>query len=515
MLKKLPKGISTFREIIEHDYLYIDKTSIALDLVESEKYVFLSRPRRFGKSLFIDTLHSLFEGSKKLFNGLYIADKWDWSQAYPVIKIDFGGTRSKKDLLNAIFNILRENQERLGVVCEEKDDYALFFDELIKKASKKHNQKVVVLIDEYDKPILDNLDQELVAKEHREILKRLYSQIKLNDKDIRFAMLTGVSKFSKVSLFSGLNNLTDISLLEKYGSICGYTQNDIETSFLPYLDGVDLDRLKEWYNGYYFLGEKVYNPYDILLFINSDKLYKNYWFESGTPTFLLELIRKSSYFLPDFSNLEVDEKVTNSFDIEDISLESVMLQSGYLTIREMVIDNDFISYRLDFPNKEVRISFNNYLSNLFFAQAPKVAIKRELLEILKESDLEGLERVLKRLFASIAYNNFTKNEIERYEGFYASVIYAYFASLGVELIAEDVTNRGRIDLTLKYDGKTYLFEFKTIPTNSSYNIVSSKDPLAQIREKRYYEKYRGDIYIIGIVFNTEERVIAQFEWEKV
>jgi len=318
-------------------------------------------------------------------------------------------------------------------------------------------------------------------------------------------MLTGVSKFSKVSIFSGLNNLTDISLDSQYGAICGYTQNDLETIFQPYLQNVDMGKLKLWYNGYNFFGEKVYNPFDILLFISQGKLYRNYWFETGTPSYLMTLIKDNKYFLPDLNDYEVEDNWANSFDIEDISLETIMLQAGYFTIKKIREERNKLIYLLDFPNMEVRLSFYSYILKLFTKSDMHIKLESCLYEILSTGDIENLENVIRELFASIAYNNFTKNEIASYEGFYASVLYAYFASLGIELIAEDVTNKGRIDLTLKMNNKVYLFEFK----------VTNEEPLKQIKIKKYYEKYRGEIYIIGIVFDKNERNITKFEWEKI
>ncbi|MCF6335030.1 MAG: AAA family ATPase [Spirochaetales bacterium] len=284
----------------------MDKTEHAVNLADNYKNVFLSRPRRFGKSLFIDTLHNLFEGKQELFKGLYAHNNWDWSKKYPVIKIswagDFSSLNSTKDV---IASVLRDNQERLGVQCNNTEQYDICFKELIRKTSQKYNSRVVILIDEYDKPILDAIKNPETAEENRNLLRSLYVMMKDSDQYIRFAFLTGVSKFSKASIFSGLNNLIDISLNRKYATVCGYTQNDIETVFKPHLGGVDLDKLRLWYNGYNFLGESVYNPFDILLFISNDFIYRNYWFESGTPNFLMEVIKKNDYFLPNLSNLKV------------------------------------------------------------------------------------------------------------------------------------------------------------------------------------------------------------------
>ena len=509
-MKKLPIGISTFSEIIEKDYLYIDKTQEAYNLINDYKYSFLSRPRRFGKSLFIDTLQEIFEGNKKLFEELYIHDKWDWEDKYPVIKISWGGVRSTDELKRTVFDVLRYNQEKLDIACSDIEDYAICFKQIIEKTYEKYQKPVIILIDEYDKPILDNLDQMEVAHECREILKRFYTQIKESDRYIKFAFLTGVSKFTKASIFSGLNNLRDISMLPQYGNICGYTHQDIETTFKPYLEGVDLEELRIWYDGYNFLKDKVYNPFDILLFIDSGHLYKNYWFNTGTPSFLLKLFKQRNYNLAKFENLKVEESTLDSFDIEKISLETVMFQSGYLTIKEVVQRRRKREYILDYPNLETKMSFNSYLLDYFVEQhTKKNDVQNGLIDKLEEGDLDSLEIVLKSLFASIAYNNFTKNDIEKYEGFYASVIYAYFAGAGFDkIIAEDVTNDGRIDLSVFIDDKVYIFEFK----------VNQSGALKQIKDKNYqqpYEAFYNEIYIVGVEFDSEKRNVVTYEWERV
>jgi len=509
-MKKLPIGIQTFKDIREEDYLYIDKTDIAYNLINSYKYIFLSRPRRFGKSLFLDTLQNIFEGNKELFKDLAIYDKWDWEVKYPVIKLDFfGDLRSANSLKKTIFFILKSNQKKLDLKCEEIDEIGLCFEELIQKAYKKYNQKVVILIDEYDKAILDNLDQMEVAYENREIIKSLYSVLKGCDAYIKFAFLTGVSKFSKASIFSGLNMLTDISLDKRYGNICGYTQNDIETTILPYLNGVDLDRFKAYYNGYNFLKDPVYNPFDTLQFINNEFIYKNYWFETGTPTYLMKLIKQNNYFLPKLSNLLVGEELLSSFDIENINFEVILYQAGYLTIDEMIIDEDLdcIEYKLKLPNKEVKSSFNNFIINHLYKHQDVIPKQRSIIRALKNENLEDFQISLKTMFESIPYNNYTKNNIQLYEGYYASVIYVYLQSLGLDIIGEDVTNKGRIDLTIKLTDTIYIIEFK----------VGKEDALQQIKDKNYADKYLNEdkvIYLVGVNFDEDEKNISKFEWEK-
>ena len=507
-MKKLPVGIQTFSKIIEGDYLYIDKTEIACSLIDSFQYVFLSRPRRFGKSLFLDTLKNIFEGKRELFSGLLIEKQWNWEVKYPIIKISFsGGVHSKADLEEDLIQILDSNEERLGLECANKSKVKAkyYFADLIKKASQKYLQKVVILIDEYDKPILDNIENIPEALLIRDGMRDFYTKIKDNDEYLRFVFLTGVSKFSKVSLFSGLNNLEDISLNPEFGNVCGYTQLDLDTSFAPYLEGVDMERVKRWYNGYNFLGDSVYNPFDILLFIRNQRTFQNFWFETGTPRFLVELIKKNNYFIPKFNGLQVNKSLVNSFDLENLNLEAILFQTGYLTIKRLLPLDVGFGYELGFPNREVQTSFNDYILQSVTSVSENEPIRRELLAIMNTGDVERLEPVIKRLFASIAYNNFTNNEIERYEGFYASVLYACFASIGVDIIAEDVSNKGRIDLTLKAGGRTFLFEFK----------VTDGEPLEQIKKMKYYEKYDGDRYLIGIVFDPKSRNVSKFEWERV
>ena len=505
-MKKLPVGIQTFRTIIEDDYLYIDKTEVARSLIENYRYVFLSRPRRFGKSLFLDTLKNIFEGNRELFRGLLIEDQWNWEITYPVINIGFGGgIHSQEILRKKLFYILNDNQERLAITCVEKEDPSQCFAELIKKAYEKYHQKVVILIDEYDKPILDNIENIPQALLIRDGLREFYTNIKDNDRYLRFAFLTGVSKFAKVSIFSGLNNLEDISLNPAFGNICGYTQLDLDTTFAPYFEGVDMEQVKRWYNGYNFLGDKVYNPFDILLFIKNDYEFDNYWFETGTPRFLVEMIKKTRYFIPDFLNINVDKSLVNSFDIENLNLESILFQTGYLTIKRLIRSGRGVRYELCFPNMEVQISFHEYILQSMISGSQKELIRNELLDLLEAGDAGGLEPVIKRLFASIAYNNYINNDIERYEGFYASVLYAFFSSFGAVIIAEGVSNKGRVDLTLQVGGRIFLFEFK----------VTDGEPLEQIKRMKYYEKYAGERYLIGIVFDPKARNVSRFEWEKV
>ncbi|NQY21591.1 MAG: AAA family ATPase, partial [Campylobacteraceae bacterium] len=392
-LKKLPIGISTLKTIIEEDYVYIDKTKIALDLMTGDgRYFFLSRPRRFGKSLFLDTLKTIFDGSKEIFKGLYIYDKYDFEK-YPIIRISFnsGDFTSREFLNKRIFEILDENMSDLGLEYPNNLSMSGSFSRLIKEAYLKYNKKVVILVDEYDKAILDNIDNKDLAYEMRDELKTFYSVIKGSDEYLKFVFITGVSKFSKVSLFSGLNNMNDITLDSSYSTICGYTQNDVETYFKAHLEGVDMVKLKKWYNGYKFLGEGVYNPFDILLFIQKGKKFQNYWFSTATPTFLLKLIEKNSYFLPDMENIIKDEEMLNSFDVDYIEIETLMWQTGYLTIESTYEVYDEIRYKLAIPNNEVRISLMGSISK-FLTKKSLVEYKDGIKIALYEENLKNLEK---------------------------------------------------------------------------------------------------------------------------
>jgi Holliday junction resolvase-like predicted endonuclease len=509
MLKKLPIGIQTFSRIREEDYIYIDKTKEALELIENYTYSFLSRPRRFGKSLFLDTLHNIFEGKKEYFKDLYIYDKWDWNTTYPVIKISWDGNlQTTEDLKQKAKEFLLDNQNRLDIKCEDDLSMSVCFERLIKESYKKYNQKVVILIDEYDRPILDTIDNLEQSKYNREFIKGMYSVMKGCDQYIKFAFLTGVSKFSKASIFSGLNMLSDISLNKKFGNICGYTQSNIENEFKEHMQGVDLNKVKEWYNGYNFLKDPMYNPFDLLQFIDNDFVFDNYWFTTGTPTFLIKLIEKNSYFLPKLSNLTVRKNILDSFDIENIDLEVILYQSGYLTIDKVQITPfETIEYKLKLPNKEVKISFHDMIIN-YITNNNLPTVKSDIYLAFLEVNMDKFKDSFISIFASIPNNNFTKSNMQNYEGFYASVIYVYLQSLGLEIIGEDVTNLGRIDLTVKINNLIYIIEFK----------VGNEDALKQIKEKKYHEKYlqeQKDIYLVGINFDKNNKNIKEFKWEKI
>ncbi len=326
------------------------------------------------------------------------------------------------------------NQQALGLVCAQTT-VAACLAELIRKAHAVTGERVVVLVDEYDTPILDNLEQPETAKIMREGLRNLYSVIKDMDAHIRFSMLTGVSKFSKVSLFSGLNNLNDITVYPVYSSICGYTDEDIDTIFKPELEGLDRQEIRAWYNGYNWAGASVYNPFDILLLFEK-RSYKPYWFETGTPTFLIKLLSQRGFFTPNLARQQTTLDLLSVFDVDHINSDALLFQTGYLTFSKVEeVATGFWVYTLGYPNKEVETSLNSALLCGYEADGQQVFNNRlRLLQLLQAVDCNGLKELFNAFFASIRHDWYRNNPIAQYEGYYASVFYSHFAALGLAII---------------------------------------------------------------------------------
>ncbi|AGX87536.1 ATP-binding protein [Candidatus Symbiobacter mobilis] len=511
--KKLPIGIQTFREIIEDGHYYVDKTSYALQLIEQGKYYFLSRPRRFGKSLFVDTLKELFEGNQALFMGLAAENRWDWNKKHPVIRISFavGVFRNRTELDQRLYEILLDHQNTLGVQCQHHS-LGGQFEELLALAHRKTGQRVVVLVDEYDKPILDNLENRDAAIAMREGLKNFYSVLKGADQHIRFLFMTGVSKFSKVSLFSGLNNLIDITLESEYSDLCGYTDDDIDTVFATELPTIDRIMLRDWYNGYNWLGRSVYNPFCVLQLFRTKK-YHPHWFGTGTPEFVIKLLRQRQQFTPDLSRMVASSALLSTFDVDDMPLEALLFQTGYLTVDSC--DDTIpgqLQITLKYPNKEVQSALNtSLLQGLTGNHSAPVQNIHRLHHLLKQTDWEGLKILFQAFYASIANDWYRKNNLDSYEGYYVSIFYSYFAALGFYIKLEDPTNLGRIDMTVIDNGQVYLFEFKVVDTEEPQGKA-----LQQIKNKGYAEKYqnRGErIHLVGVEFSKISRNIVGWEWE--
>ena len=512
-MKKLPLAKAVFRDVIEENCCYVDKTKYVKMLADyPSKFQFISRPRRFGKSLFLDTLRAAYAGEKELFKGLYLENRWDWSKKHPIISIDWGcgSATSKRELELRMTEFLEFNAEDYDIKLTKKSPAAQFA-ELIKKLYEKYG-KVVILIDEYDKPIVDNLENSKKADIMRITLGNLYSVLKSSDKYLKLVFLTGVSKFAKTSIFSKLNNLKDFTYDPNYSDLFGYTQEELEDTFAEYLPGFDLEKIKKWYDGYNFLGSDMYNPYD-LLFLLCDKRYEYYWFETETPTLLINELKKEQKKIPDFSNIEVSEEDLQNFDINDMKFEVLLLQTGYLTIDKEFLKGGRSCYKLKLPNFEVKTALNSFLSsNLFYpdSKMTKITFNSQLYDIFHDKEPEKLEDVFRTFFEGIPHQWYRKNSIAKYEGYYHCLFYTAFSAIGFETIPEDSTKEGDIDLTVISDSAIYIFEFKM--------IKSAKTAMEQIKEKQYYKKYENygkDIYLIGIEFNHKKKNISDFELEKL
>ena len=462
----------------------------------------------------MDTLKELFEGNEPLFKGLAIHDRWDWSVRHPVLRLDFssGTYQEPDDLHKEVAAQLNAMEEEAAVVPRDDETAPARFRHLMKVLHERSGQRVAVLVDEYDKPILDALEVPEVARANRDFLRGLYSTVKFADAHIRFTFITGVSKFSKVSLFSGLNNLKDITLDVRYSALCGYTEADLDAVFAPELPGLDREQIRDWYNGYSWRGdEKVYNPFDILLLFDSRE-FKAHWFETGTPTFLVETLCKRHV-----SSLELDammgsDELLSTFDVDAIAPEALLFQTGYLTIVRPEPRGGEMFYRLGYPNQEVRQSLNRSLLNYLTGDASRrAAHSAQLYDLLEANDFAGLETLFHAFFASIPYEWYTNNDIAGYEGYYASVFYSYFAGLGLDVIVEDSSSHGRLDMAVRFNDQVYLFEFKVV------ELASAGAAMAQLKERCYADKYRDlgqPIHLIGVEFSKDERNIAAFDVER-
>ena len=511
--RRLPIGIQTFREVREDGCYYVDKTDYVRRLLDEGKHFFLSRPRRFGKSLFLDTLKELFEGNEPLFEGLAVHDRWDWSVRHPVLRLSFGAGhfQGPGDLRTEVMDRLKAMEDD-AAITGRPDSAPARFGNLIKTVHEQTGQRVAVLIDEYDKPILDALAAPEVARANRDYLRGLYAVVKDADAHIRFSFITGVSKFSKVSLFSGLNNLKDITLDPRYSAICGYREADLDTVFAAELPGLDRAAIRDWYNGYCWLGDtRVYNPFDVLLLFDRRK-FGAWWFETGTPAFLVETLFKRRV-----SSLALDDMVgsadlLSTFDVDDIATEALLFQTGYLTITGEENLGGKIVYRLGYPNREVRQSLNDQLLRYLVRDASRqTANSIRLYRLLEANDFAGLEALFQSFFASIPYEWYTNNDIASYEGYYASVFYSYFAALGLDITVEDSTSHGRLDMAVRFNDNVYLFEFKVV------EMAPAGAAMAQLKERGYADKYRDSgvpIHLIAVEFSRDARNVAAFEVER-
>ncbi len=500
--RTLPIGIQDFRTIREQDCYYVDKTPHIRRLIDLGRYWFLSRPRRFGKSLLVDTLRELFEGSEELFRGLDIHGHWDWSVRHPVVRLSFGGKYNEPgDLHSNIISQLAMIEHRAGLpaMSETGPDR---LQNILYRLHHATGHQVVVLVDEYDKPILDVLENPELATANRDYLRGFYGIIKDSAEHVRFVFVTGVSMFSKVSLFSGLNNLKDISLDPRYGTLCGYTDADIDTVFAPELPGLDRDEIREWYNGYHWRGDTpVYNPFDVLLLFDSRE-FRPYWFETGSPTFLYRMMMERETGPLDLENLNVDSRRVSQFDVNDISIEALLFQTGYLTITAEERRGRRTLYALDYPNFEVRQSLNDGLLEYVTGRREEAAdTGDELGRLLAANDFDGFGECLRSFFAGIPYQWHTGTSPARYEAWYAGMLYACFRTIGLDLRVEESSGRGRADMVVFHGRQVFVFEFK-MADGEDTGEAAARSAIEQIRD-------RGEpVHLVGVSFSRDARNLA-------
>ena len=506
----LPLGMQTFCEVRESGGFYVDKTGFAARMTAEGKCYFLSRPRRFGKSLFTDTLKELFEGNEELFQGLAVHSSWDWSVRHPVVRVSFGGgDYTDSSYLPETAHAQLDAVQRSTGVESNYPEASNRFAHMLEELHRDSGRRVVVLVDEYDKPILDAITDPDTARANRDFLRGFYATIKNSDAHIRFVFLTGVSKFSKVSLFSGLNNLDDITLNPAYSAICGFTDTELDTVFAAKLEGLDRARVRDWYNGYSWLGpEKVYNPYDVLLLLKNRE-FGNYWFETGSPRFLIDTLTEREIPSMTLDRTIADMELLSAFDVDHIAAEALLFQTGYLTITNRDRQDGEMLYELGYPNREVRQSLNRTLLRRMLGDSAYKPINAlRLRSLLKNGDTSGMRSLLEKLYAGIPHQWHTRNKIARYEGYYASVFYSCFAATGLDILVEDSTSHGCIDMTVKTPRRVWLFEFKIAETSKP------GEGLRQLRERGYADKYRDDsveIILAAVDFSSETRNIVNFE----
>ncbi len=508
-MKPITTSVYTFKDFIGGGFLYIDKTAAVRELIRPAKsQVFLSRPRRFGKSLLVSTLKAVFQGRRDLFDGLALGEAdYDWP-VHPVIHLDLGSAAADtaEGLSEHLLYALDRNAKEYGLTLSRPTAPGRFL-ELVQSLSDRQGP-VVVLVDEYDKPLLGHLGNPSV-KPIQNLLKQFYSVIKTTEALQRFALLTGVSKFAKVSVFSDLNNLTDLTMDPRAATLLGYTQEELEAGFPDYIarladtlgKTVDdtLEELRVWYNGYRFepTAPTVYNPVSVMKCFDTQRI-KNYWFETGTPTFLVNLLRENPV---DLSDLQAPETTFSTYDPLNLAPMPLLVQTGYLTLKGAEQLGDMVYYRLGYPNFEIEHSFNYWLAHDFSrAREPEMsgALLR-MIRALQGGRIDEMLDTLRIFFANIPYDLSVSRE-----KYYQTIFYTVFKLIGASIEAEVSTNIGRIDAVVKTEAGIFVFEFKLNGT--------AEAALAQIREKRYFEPYLGEgrpVTLIGVEFSAETRNLGE------
>jgi len=513
----LPIGIQDFATLRSEDFHYVDKTPLVRQLVEEGRHYFLSRPRRFGKSLLLDTIRALFAGQETLFRGLAIHPHWDWSVTHPVLRLSFDGKYDgPEEIEGDIIEQLEGVERKYGLApAATSDTGPRRLRNILHRLHHTTGQRVVVLVDEYDKPILDALQDPDQARANRDYLRGFYGLIKGAAEHVRFVFVTGISMFSRVSLFSGLNNLKDISLDPRFATLCGYTDADLDTVFVSELDGLDREEIRRWYNGYNWLGgERLYNPFDVLLLLDN-RTFKPYWFQTGSPTFLFDTLKVKSISLREIEGMLADESSVSKFDVEDISAEALLFQTGYLTIVDEQNDGFDTLYKLDYPNREVQLSLNRgLLAHLDTTGQGPATQGKTLCALLEAHNFAGFADELKAGLASISYP-WHSNDLARYEAWYASLLHMAFRAIGVEVRAEEASSHGRADMVVDLGDQVFILEFKMADSTDAAEAALAA-ALAQMRERRYAAKYRGRaVYRVAVVCGREARNLLEVRGELV
>ena len=533
LYRKLPVGIQSFEKLRTDKYLYVDKTEHLFRLILTSSPYFLSRPRRFGKSLFLSTLAAYFLGKKDLFQGLYIEKAEEeraksegsetWTE-YPVLYLDFNmGRYDLPDSLNESLEFFLQNEEKRLGLKTSRLSFGKRFAFLIQKAYEKTGKKVVILVDEYDKPLLQTMYvNEALNEEFRSTLKSFYSVLKTCDQYIRFSFLTGVTKFSKISIFSDLNNLQDISLHESYSSICGITEKELHLTFKPEIEALAekekisyescVELLKKRYDGYLFagVGESVYNPFSVLNVFSANNA-GSYWFATGTPTFLVNYLKDAYYNIPDLDgNVELDEAGLADYRADTKNPLPILFQAGYLTIKEYI--REAALYRLGFPNDEVRYGFlKNLLPDYTSLRTDQTASSVwRFVEDVKGGNVDGFMERMESIIAGIPYDNLPKEKLKLREQNYQTAVYLIFKLMGQFVETEIHCAAGRADCLVHTKDTIYIFEFKLDGNGSS------ADAVAQIKEKGYAAPFKSSgkkIVLIGSSFDEKERTIKDWKTE--
>ncbi len=522
MGKRLPVGIQDFRTIIEEGYLYVDKTESIYNFIQSGRIYFLSRPRRFGKTLLVSVLECLFKGERDLFKGLWIEDKWDWNETYPVIRLDMSSINihTKEEVRPKIINRIKDIAQVKEISGINEIDHAEAFRSLIHLLCQKHNKKAVILIDEYDSPIISNLNNIENAKQIRDEIRDFYRVLKSEEASLRFIFLTGVSKFSKAGVFSALNNLADITLDARFATMLGVTQVELESYFEDYItelaesEGINRDELIEkikwWYNGFCFDGKNgaketnlVYNPFSTLLFF-SQQAFQHYWFATGSPKFLIDLLKQNNYPISNLENKIIKLSRIDSYEPENLNILALLFQTGYLTIKGSI---DKETVLLSYPNYEVESVFLEEISVNYIGQIAADNIGEAILKTamyLKQGNIDGFIEILEGIYADIPYD--ITDKIKDKEQYYQTAGYLVLKLLGLKAGAEVRSNKGRIDLVVEVEDKVYIIELK---------INGREDAaLEQITSCGYAQRYQGSgkaVYLVGIGFDVNKRNISGYK----